>query len=96
MAACDDPDRQLQRLRWQCRRGMLELDLLLHAFIERGYGDLDSDGRRDFERLLGLPDQVIHDWLMGPAVPEEAAMQALVERVLVAIRAPGPGDADTN
>ena len=27
------------RLRWQCRRGMLELDLMLETFVEKRYAD---------------------------------------------------------
>ena len=70
-----------QRLRWQCRRGMLELDLLLDRFLDVAYADLDAAGRRDFERFLGFEDQIIHDWLMGQSVPADAALRALVARI---------------
>jgi antitoxin CptB len=83
-------DRELQRLRWQCRRGMLELDLLLDAFLERGWGDLDEAGRRAFERLLGFPDQVILDWLMQQAVPADAVLRDLVARILAVVIPPPP------
>ena len=33
---------ELARLRWKCRRGMLELDLLLRDFLDSGYQDLDD------------------------------------------------------
>ena len=92
MSPTADDDRQLQRLRWQCRRGMLELDLLLAGFLEQGYGDLDEDARRQFERLLGYPDQVIHDWLMQQAVPADAALRDLVGRVLAVVVPPSPPD----
>ncbi len=72
------------RLRWQCRRGMLELDLLLNQFLDTGFMRLDAARRAEFVRLLGYQDQIIHDWLMGQAVPADAALR----RVVAAIHRP--------
>jgi antitoxin CptB len=77
---------QAARLRWQCRRGMLELDLLLNRFLETGFAALDDAGRADFVRLLGYQDQIIHDWLMGQAVPADAALRHLVGQIRAAMR----------
>jgi len=55
MAGAGTPLAELNRLRWHCRRGMLELDLLLEGFLDEGYTDLDDDGRRLFARLLDFP-----------------------------------------
>ena len=74
------------RLRWQCRRGMLELDLLLNRFLEVGFAALDDAGRADFVRLLDYQDQILHDWLMGQAVPADAAMRRLVGQIRAAMR----------
>jgi antitoxin CptB len=79
-------EREMQRLRWQCRRGMLELDLLLSGFLDAAYADLTSQQRVDFVRLLGYQDQIIHDWLMGQSVPAEAALRDLVVRIRSAMR----------
>jgi antitoxin CptB len=79
-------EQDLQRLRWQCRRGMLELDLLLSRFLDAAYADLTKQQRRDFVRLLGYPDPIIHDWLMGQSVPAEAALRDLVVRIRSAMR----------
>jgi antitoxin CptB len=76
---------QAARLRWQCRRGMLELDLLLSRFLETGFARLDATGRADFVRLLGYQDQIIHDWLMGRAVPADAALRRLVAEIHAAM-----------
>ena len=82
----DDQDREFQRLRWQCRRGMLELDLLLSRFLDIGYADLTDDERADFVRLLGYQDQILHDWLMEQAVPAEPALRGLVTRIRDSMR----------
>jgi antitoxin CptB len=76
-----DQDQELRRLRWQCRRGMLELDLLLGRFLDTGYAELTDDERADFVRLLGYQDQILHDWLMEQAVPAEPALRGLVTRI---------------
>jgi antitoxin CptB len=81
-----DPDLQLQRLRWQCRRGMLELDLLLTGFLETGYQDLDEKAQRAFVRLLGYQDQILHDWLIGQAVAADRELRDLVTRIRDAAR----------
>lgn len=71
----------MHRLRWQCRRGMLELDLLLGGFLEDGYARLSQAQQADFARLLGHQDQVLHDWLIGCGQPDEPALRALVARI---------------
>ena len=81
MAGNGTPLAELNRLRWHCRRGMLELDLLLEGFLDEGYARLDEDGCRLFARLLDYPDPVLIDWFMGASVPSDGAMRALVGRI---------------
>ena len=77
--------REVLRLRWQCRRGMLELDLLLNRFLETRFPDLGAAERAAFNRLLGYQDQILYDWLMGHAVPADAELRELLERIRRAI-----------
>ena len=70
-----------ERLRWQCRRGMLELDLMLQSFLARGYGDLDEIGRRAFALLLDYPDPVLLDTLMGRMVPADPVVAHVVRQI---------------
>ncbi len=56
-------EQQLNRLRWQCRRGQLELDLILNRFLERRYPSLSEAEQKAFARLLQLPDQTLLQWL---------------------------------
>lgn len=69
------------RVRWQCRRGMRELDLLLLDFLDRGYAGLDAAQRADFEALLEHSDQVLFEWLLGHSVPSDPDVLELVERI---------------
>ena len=71
----------LGRLRWQCRRGMLELDLLLQGFLDTAYSDLSEDRQRTFSRILEYPDQLLLDWLVGEIIPADPEVRELVARI---------------
>ena len=70
-----------RRLRWACRRGLLELDLLLSAFLDRGFRALDARGRTAFERLLAQPDEVLSRWLLAGVPTGDPQLDALVRRI---------------
>ncbi|MDP5135240.1 succinate dehydrogenase assembly factor 2 [Rheinheimera baltica] len=74
------------RLRWACRRGMLELDVLLAPFVEAGYDALTLDQKRDFERLLACDDPDLFSWFMGHATSPDPAIQALIKLILDRVR----------
>jgi antitoxin CptB len=85
-------DEEIRRLRWQCRRGMLELDHLLMRFLELGYRDLDPQRRAQFVELLGCQDQDLSDWFMSRRIPEDTGRADLVRHVVeVARERPGAG-----
>lgn len=71
-------------MRWRCRRGMKELDLLLVAWLERCWPDADAGQRLQFARFLELPDPQIAGYLLRDDAPE-AGFEPLV-RQLRAIR----------
>jgi len=53
--------RELNHLRWQCRRGMLELDLLLERFLERYRDRLQGEQLSAFKTLLDFADNDLLD-----------------------------------
>ncbi|HET8691552.1 MAG TPA: succinate dehydrogenase assembly factor 2 [Steroidobacteraceae bacterium] len=75
-------DPELSRLKWRCRRGMKELDLLLLRWLERGWPRADAERRRAFEWLLEQPDPDLADWLLGGLRPSGHARAALVDDIL--------------
>jgi antitoxin CptB len=75
-------DRMHDRLRWRCRRGMLELDLVLNAFLERHLDGLEPAEIEAFKRLLARPDPELLDLVMG----HEDAGNRGEEEVLAKIR----------
>ena len=71
----------INRLRWQCRRGMRELDLLLLQFLDTGYADLDAEAARAFARLLDCPDALLLEWLLGRQRPSDKDVADVVEYI---------------
>ena len=75
----NDPGRS--RLHWQCRRGMLELDLVLQDFLERQYDRATPDERRAFEALLNYPDDLLLQYVMGRVIPTDRQLANVVVRL---------------
>lgn len=59
----------LRRLRWQCRRGLLELDILFTRFLNQYYQELAPPHRTDFRKLLAEPDTRLLAWIQGQETP---------------------------
>jgi succinate dehydrogenase flavin-adding protein (antitoxin of CptAB toxin-antitoxin module) len=66
------------RLRWRCRRGLLELDLILHAFLEREIDRLDAAQRNLFMKMLDSPDNDLLDWALGRSEPADPRLREAV------------------
>jgi len=64
-----EDDRQLDRVLWRSRRGMLELDLLLVNFAKARYPLLATGDQGAYRCLLGLDDPTIWDWLQRRSQP---------------------------
>jgi len=69
-----------KRLRWQCRRGMLELDVLLGRFLEQQYDELNTQQRQEFVNLLTIDDTELYGWLVQQQTVKQefAAIVALI------------------
>jgi antitoxin CptB len=73
------------RLRWKCRRGMLELDILLQGFLENGFATLDDDNLKRFEQLLEYEDNPLFEILMGHMQPADPKMKLVIQSIQQAI-----------
>ena len=69
------------RLAWQCRRGMRELDELLGGFLARHYHGLDTQDRRIFSTLLDYPDAVLLELLMGRMQASDGDIARIVRQI---------------
>lgn len=73
----------VNRIAWQCRRGMRELDELLGAYLRSRYTDLVEADRQTFNRLLNYPDAVLLELLMGRMQPADSDVARLVNDIRV-------------
>lgn len=74
----NDDDR-VKRLRWKCRRGMKELDVLFESFLEQQAEALGSGGWPELDELLEQEDDVLFDWISGRNRPTDPALLNLIE-----------------
>jgi antitoxin CptB len=71
-------DRRFARLRWRCRRGMLENDLILTRFLDARGEAMSEDEVAALDRLLDLTDNELWDLLSGRAEPADAGVRPLL------------------
>lgn len=70
-----------RRLRWQCRRALLELDLVLERFLEQDFDQLDSTDLEHFERLLALDDHDLWQLLNGALPNPDPSTEKIIRRL---------------
>jgi antitoxin CptB len=78
--------KNLERVRWRSRRGLLELDIVLGRFVEAHYMQLDENEKKVFEALLDMPDNPLWDMIAGRVergVQEatQGEQQALLDKI---------------
>jgi len=72
-----------EKLRWACRRGMLELDLFLVPFFENAYETLTSEEQQYFSEMLCHTDPELLSWFMGHEVPVNPNLQMITAKIRV-------------
>ena len=78
---------ETSRLRWQCRRGMRELDELLLGYLESCYED-DSDAEKAaFREVLTLADPDLNAYLLQRQTPSSESIARAIERILRRVQA---------
>lgn len=66
------------RLTWHCRRGMLELDLILQRVLTQQLDSMTAQDVTSFERLLTCTDPELYAWLMGHEDPVDEELKRIV------------------
>ena len=78
--------RALSRLKWRCRRGLLENDLFIARFFERYEATLTKGQAQALETLMDLSDNDLLDLLLRRKEPEPALAGAGVAELLQLMR----------
>ena len=69
------------RLKWKCRRGLLELDLVLERFVDRNAKAMDEGELARLGELLELPDNDLWDIVSGRSDLYAARLGDVVARL---------------
>lgn len=69
------------QIKWRCRRGVLELDVIFSRFLEKKYDTLNEDERKAFFKLLEQQDPILQRWLIY-GEPPEASFSHIVKLIL--------------
>jgi antitoxin CptB len=75
---------RLSRLRWRCRRGLLENDLILARFLDARGDSVTEREAAQLERLLELSDGELWDLLAGRTEPDDMTLRPLVAELRAA------------
>ncbi len=76
----------MRRLRWMCRRGMKELDILLESYLAHNESALRAGAWPELEELLSCEDDLLWDWLRDATAPDDEAFAPLVASIRDATR----------
>ena len=74
------------KLKWACRRGMLELDVLLEPFVDEAFDALPIEKKAAFQRLLTCEDPDLFAWFMGHKECDDADLADMVAIILNRVR----------
>jgi len=81
-------ERGLSRLRWRCRRGMLENDLFVERFFLRHQSTITTRQADGLMALMDLPDNELLDLLLSRQEPQAGLDRPEVREVLAQLRDP--------
>ena len=71
----------LARLRWRCRRGMRELDVVFQRYLEQRYPNAPPAEQRAFESLIELQDPQLLNYLVGRETPADPELVNVIARL---------------
>ncbi len=71
----------LSRLRWLCRRGMKELDVLMTRYLEEQYEQASEQDQQFFVELLDWQDPELFSVMVGRTTADDEGMQAFIDKL---------------
>jgi len=74
--------KQIARVRWRCRRGMLEMDVLILPFFDRCFDGLSEQEQLDFDAMLDCNDPQLFAWVMEQERCEHPRFAYIVDKLI--------------
>ena len=75
------PAVEYSELKWRCRRGMLELDILLNNYLDGHYATMSQEQGALFSEVLDYPDQVLLDLLLGNMQSSDVRVNNMITEI---------------
>ena len=72
----------LKRLKWRCRRGIKELDLLLDKCFSNLGPDLCDEELNLLDNILQANDLDLYDWFTGKSKPTDAKLSEFMNKLI--------------
>ena len=72
---------RLQRLRWHCRRALLELDLMFQRFWQRAGDDVDAATEAALKRLLEMEDHDLWELVSGRRETGDPQLKGMIAKL---------------
>ena len=76
----------LSKIRWQCRRGMLELDIIFGKFVDQHFEKLSDNEKQAFVKLLDQPDVTLYAWLLKYENPIDPQDEMIIRKIQTALK----------
>jgi antitoxin CptB len=70
---------ELSRLRWLCRRGMKELDVVMSRYLEDCYESASTTDQGIFKALLEMPDPDLYNLLLGRSEENDLELMRFIK-----------------
>jgi antitoxin CptB len=70
------------RIKWACRRGMLELDVVIMPFFEERFDSLSEQEQKDFVSLLECDDPDLFNWVMKHGRSDNQQHAEMVDKIV--------------
>lgn len=68
-------------LKWRCRRGTKELDVVLNRFLDNQYDQLTDDELIVFDDILNTQDTELWYWLSGKTQPDADSFRIIISKI---------------
>lgn len=73
---------ELAKIKWSCRRGMKELDIMVMPFFEEVFASLPHSEQTAFVKLLEADDPDLFRYCMRKTTPQDPALAAIVQKII--------------
>ena len=74
---------EMSRLRWLCRRGMKELDVVLVRYLDSSYESATTLEQDRFRELLQMPDPDLYNLLLGRDITDDPDLARFLRQLRI-------------